>query len=237
MGKKDRNKVSSVSKSTQSFAQHVKEATSEVNRAFIAEEISKQLQQVYPALQRMALDGHKNLLVRTMVLEDLILELMPNLTASELQTLIIDKQDSLMGYETVFRPAEQGDTVRFQLTHKKADEDEFSEAQTSMIQRLNRVVNVAQGTTQLFPEVEEALIGKSVGDEVVVTVEVDDPEFDESGKKIADRKTKYDIKATVDKVMLGSEEKIFRQTEAAKAKAQEEAALEVDSEESKNEDA
>ena len=216
MAKKSKNKTQNLGRGEQ-FQKTMQQTMSKQNQVLIGQEVSKQLQQMLPYIQRVALEGHKNLLVRTAVLEDLLLETIPTLDRNQLQAKVTDKQDELMGYTVSEKPAEVGDTIRMKIAHRKDGEKEFSGLQDGMIQRLTRIHNQQTQSTQIFPEVEEALVGLSVGEEAIVAVDVDEPEFDEKGQKVADAKVKYDIKVSIEKIMVSSEEAVTRQVEAAKA--------------------
>jgi len=189
-----------------SFEQRMTQAVGKAQKSLIANEVSQQLNQMLPHIQRLGLEGQKNLLTRIAVLEDLVLESTKDLTPEILADKVIAKEDELLGYVVSGDPAAAGDTIRLDLSHKREGSDEFSEPQASMIKSLTRVANPTSGATQLFPEVEEAIVGALPGADIVVEVDVDEPEFNDAGEKVKDAKVKYEIKVKVTKVMTSAGE-------------------------------
>lgn len=219
MGKKDLKKKKAakekpVSMSFEQAFQRAMKGAFEGGQAkqTIAVEISQQLNQMLPYIKRDILEGQKKMLLDILVQKDVIFELKPTLNDDSYAQLLKDKEDQLLGYEVVDGPAEEGHTLRIQVAHQ-APETEFTNFQDGMIKSLN--VPTQTGQTQMFPEVETALVGKKVGEEVVVEVLVDEQKKDEEGKLTSEIvKVGYNIKVKIDKIMISINEKIRRNTKA-----------------------
>lgn len=171
-----KKKVQSQARPTQSFAQLVSKAQTDVLKPYIAREVSNASREVFLSVYRLIVKDKEFMQIRHMALESLLEKLVPGFTKDALANEIAEVEDRLLGLEEVSGAAVEGDVVRLDVSQKQPDSPELGDPDKLVISALLQLNK--EGSVQTYVELENAILGMRVGETKTCVV----PQSAESGQ-------------------------------------------------------
>lgn len=171
---------------TQSFASLVSASNRKALEPVVEEMVLAYTQQAQQKIAKQMIESLAGVQTRIMVLEKIAIEKLQE-TKTSLSERVLEVEDEATGHVRVDTPAQKGDLLRVGIKAKGSKSDEWSNTTNIVIHHLAERIS-EEVTYQTYKELEEALIGKIVGDVCDVSIH------------IPDQKEKQHLRIAVDRI-------------------------------------
>lgn len=175
-----KKKESTTGHASQSFAQMVSKAQLDALKPYIEQVADHKMadlaNKIFSTVYQVIMNSQAQTQIRQLAIEQLMKENTTWLNDDALGQVIADIEDRALGLETLLGPAQAGDKVRIEVQYKRPGEPTLTAPEKVMINSL--LQQNPQGQVQTLPEIEQSILGRSVGESVLAVLPSEIPGVD-----------------------------------------------------------